>query len=84
VMGAAILQHFFQLLYPDVGDGWLILSHPDPTRQTRQGKPALVSDWFDLARTPWPHVAQAAHHLTQPYSVYFGVALQDPDCSPAP
>ena len=34
---AAELQHFFELLYLDVEDGWIVLSYPDPTRVTPQG-----------------------------------------------
>jgi hypothetical protein len=41
---ATEIQRFFALLYRDVEDGWLVLSHPDSTRLTHQGKPALRSD----------------------------------------
>jgi DNA repair protein RadA/Sms len=79
---AADLQHFFELLYPDVEDGWLVLSHPDPARLTPQGKPLLRSDWFDLSRTPWHTIARAGQRRAQQYDLYFGVALQRPTCEP--
>ena len=75
---AAELQHFFELLYPDVEDGWLVLSHPDPARLTPHGKPLLLSDWFDLSRTTWQTIARAGQRRAQQYNLYFGVALQRP------
>lgn len=78
------IQSFFELLYRQVENGWLVLSHPDPTCLTPQGKPALLSDWFDLSKTLWQAIASAAHRRAKQYSVYFGVALQRPTCDPGP
>src|SRR5262245_24631775 len=79
---ATEIQRFFELLYLDVEDGWLVLSHPDPTSLTRQGKPVLRSDWFELSKTTWQKIAQAGQRLAQKHNVYFGVALQRPTCDP--
>lgn len=76
------IQSFFELLYPNVDDGWLVLSHPHATLVTLQGKPLFASDWFDLATTTWQKIAQAGQRLAQKHSVYFGVALQQPTCDP--
>ena len=79
---AAKIQRFFETLYPEVEDGWLILSHPDSTRLTLQGKPTLLSDWFDLSKTTWQTIAHAGQRLAKQYNLYFGVALQRPTCDP--
>jgi hypothetical protein len=76
------IQRFFELLYPEVADGWLVLSHPDPTHLTRQGKPALRSDWFDLSKTTWPKIAQAGQRFAQQHNVYVGIVIQRPTCDP--
>jgi hypothetical protein len=78
------IQRFFERLYPDVGEGWLVLSHPDPTRRTRQGKPALRSDWCDVSQRDWAAIAYTAAQRAQHYTVYFGVAVQHPSCTPEP
>lgn len=79
---AAKIQRFFETLYPEVEGGWLVLSHPDPTRLTPQGKPTLLSDWFDLSKTTWQTIARAGQRLAKRYNLYFGVALQRPTCDP--
>ena len=56
----AALQAFFQCCFGAVEDGWLVLSTPHTSHLTKQGKPALVSAWLDLARTPMP---QSGSHL---------------------
>jgi hypothetical protein len=78
------IQRFFsELLYPDARDGWLVLSWPDATRLTRQGKPVLRSGWFDLSQASWPAIAHAAAMRAKDTTVYFGVALQHPSCTPS-
>jgi P4 family phage/plasmid primase-like protien len=78
------LQSFFELLYPEVGDGYLVLSRPHPTRRTRQGKPALVSTWCNLAQTSWAHIAEKAAPVIEASNLYFGVVLQQPTATPGP
>jgi hypothetical protein len=80
----SVTQRFFETLYQGAGDGWVVLSHPDPARLTPQGKPQLRSRWFDLAGCPLHRVAHAAAHLARQHNVYFGVALQHPSCTPHP
>lgn len=80
---ATQIQRFFELLYPDVDDGYLVLSRPDPTRLTPQGKPMLMSDWFDLSKTTWQKIGQAGQRLAQHHNLYYGVVLQQPTCTPA-
>jgi hypothetical protein len=79
---AVEIHRFFELLYPNVDDGWMVLSHPDPAQLTPQGKPPWLQDWFNLTTTPWQKIARAGQILAQKYSVYFGVALQRPTCAP--
>jgi putative DNA primase/helicase len=78
------IQQFFEMLYPDVDEGYMVLSHPHPTRLTPHGTAALVSDWFDLAHASWQTIAQAAHQRAQRETVYFNVAIQAPSCTPEP
>jgi len=80
---AADIQRFFEILYPDAEDGYFVLSHPDPAKLTPQGKPALCSDWFDVAHTTWQTIAHAGQRRAQKHNVYFGVALQQPTCTPS-
>jgi hypothetical protein len=79
---ATEIQHFFEILYPDVEAGWLVLTHPDAAQPTPSGKPALLSDWFDVARASLATIAQAAQALCHHVTVYFSVALQHPACTP--
>jgi hypothetical protein len=79
---ATEIQRFFETLYPDIEDGWLVLSHPDPMRLTPQGKPAFGSTWLDLRKTTWQKIAQAGQRIARNHNVYFGVALQRPTCDP--
>jgi hypothetical protein len=79
------LQRFFELLYGDtVGDGYLVLSWPSPTRTHKDGRPALDNSWHNLATTSWQRIAERAIALAQHHSVYFGVALQHPTRQPNP
>jgi hypothetical protein len=80
----AALQSFFALLYPEVDDGYLVLSRPHPTRRTRQGKAALVSTWCNLAQTSWEHIAEKAAPVIEESNLYFGVVLQQPTATPNP
>jgi len=73
---------FFELLFGDADAGWLVLTHPDPAQPTPGGKPALLSDWFNVARASLATIAKAAQALCQHYTVYFSVALQHPACTP--
>jgi hypothetical protein len=77
-------QHFFDLLYPGVGDGYLILSWPSPTRRHKDGRQALDSAWRNLATTPLERIAARATELSAEHSVYFGVAVQHPSRQPNP
>jgi len=81
-VNATEIQRFFAQLYPAVEDGWLVLSYPDPTRLTPQGKPTLLSDWFDLSKTTWQAIDRAAQRRAKKSNVYFGVVLQRPTCDP--
>jgi len=75
------------LLYPDIEDGWLVLSRPDPDSthvHPKTGKRWLRSEWLDLAQTSLARAAEIAATLSQQDTVYFGVALQRPDCRPDP
>ena len=79
----AELKRFFTLLYPDIQDGWLVLSYPDPTRiNAATGKRPLLSMWLDLAKVSLADVARHAAQLSAQDTVYFGVVLQRPDCTP--
>ena len=84
---AAEIQRFFELLYADVDDGWLVLSSPDPDPahvNPKTGKRWLRSEWLDLTQTSLARAAEIAATLSQQDTVYFGVAVQRPDCLPAP
>jgi hypothetical protein len=74
---------FFELLYPDAPEGYLVLPHPDPMRLNPQGKALLRSVWFDLSKASLAQIAQAGARLSQRHSMYFGVALQHPDTMPS-
>jgi len=81
------IQRFFELLYPDIEDGWLVLSRPDPDSthvHPKTGKRWLRSEWLDLAQTSLARAAEIAATLSPQDTVYFGVALQRPDCIPGP
>ena len=78
----AEIQHFFELLYPDVHDGWLVISWPDPYALTAQGTHPLVSQWVPLRERRWPELAQGLMRFTPTRNLYFGVAIQHPDCEP--
>jgi hypothetical protein len=78
------IQHFFETLYPGVGDGYLLLSWPSPTRRHKDGKPALDSSWHNLATTGLDRIAARATTLSTDHSVYFGVAIQHPSRQPNP
>jgi hypothetical protein len=80
---SAEIQHFFELLYPGVQDGWLVISWPDPYTLTAQGTHPLVSQWVNPHTHPWTEVAGAVQAFAQTRDLYFGVALQHPDCAPA-
>ena len=81
---ATEIQRFFAQLYPDVEDGWLVLSRPDPdpTHANPTGKRWLRSEWLDVTQTSLTRVAEIAARLSAQDTVYFGVALQRPDCVP--
>jgi CHC2 zinc finger len=78
------IQRFFEVLYPDVGDGYLVLSWPSPTRRHKDGRQALESSWHNLATTGLDRIAARAMTLARTHSVYFGVALQHPSRQPNP
>jgi hypothetical protein len=84
---ASEIQCFFEGLYSDVEDGWLVLSRPDPDPahvNPKTGKRWLRSEWLDLAQTSLARAAAIAATLSQRDTVYFGVAIQRPDCYPGP
>jgi hypothetical protein len=81
---AHAIQRFFELLYPAVGDGYLVLSWPSPTRRHKDGQAALDSSWHNLATTSLAHSAVRAATRARDASVYFGVALQHPSRQPNP
>ena len=81
------IQHFFEQLYPGVEDGYLVLSRPDPDpthSNPKNGKRWLRSEWLDLTHVSLPRIAQIASTLSTQDTVYFGVAIQRPDCQPDP
>jgi hypothetical protein len=82
IISSPTIQRFFEQLYPDIHDGWLVLSRPDPdpTHVNRQGKRWLLSEWLALTQTSLARVAAIAAALSAQDTVYFGVALQRPDC----
>ncbi len=67
------IQAFFETLYGQADDGFLVLSHPHKTKKRPDGKAVLASDWLDLTQASWDTIANAAKD--QPY---FGVLLQHP------
>ena len=77
-------QHFFALLYPGVGDGYLLLSWPSPTRRHKDGRQALDTSWHNLATTSLERIATRAVTLSTDHSVYFSVAIQHPARQPNP
>jgi putative DNA primase/helicase len=81
---ASEIQRFFTQLYPDIAEGWLVLSRPDPdpTHTTPSGKRWLRSEWLNVTQTSLTRVAEIAARLSAQDTVYFGVALQRPDCVP--
>jgi len=82
---ATDIQRFFALLYPDVEEGYLVLSHPDPAHvNPKTGKPWLRSTWIDLRTCPLAVAAESAATLNASTTVYYGVAIQRPDCRPDP
>jgi hypothetical protein len=78
------VQHFFETLYPGVHEGYLVLSHPSPSRQHKDGSQALDSSWHNLATTTLARIAERAEALSAAHSVYFGVAIQHPSRQPNP
>src|SRR5262245_53773448 len=68
------VQRYLELLYPDIQDGWLVLSRPDPdpTHVNPKGKRWLRSEWLDLAQTSLARVAEIAALLSAQDTVYFG------------
>ena len=77
-------QHFFALLYPDVREGYLLLSWPSPTRRHKDGSQALDTSWHNLATTSLACIAAEAQTLSTEHSAYFGVAIQHPSRQPNP
>jgi hypothetical protein len=78
------IQSFFELLYPRVTEGYLILSWPSPTRRHKDGRQALDNAWHNLATTSLARIAARAATLSADHSVYFGVAVQHPSRQPNP
>jgi hypothetical protein len=78
------IQYFFELLYPGVGDGYLILSWPSATRTQKDGRQALDNAWYNLTTTSLQRIAARAQTLSADHSVYFGVAVQHPSRQPNP
>jgi hypothetical protein len=80
----AEIQRFFELLYPGVTEGYLILSWPSPTRRHPDGRAALYSSWHNLTTTSLARIATRAATFSTEQSVYFGVAVQHPSRQPNP
>jgi hypothetical protein len=80
----AEILHFFELLYPGVSEGYLILSWLSPTRRHKDGRGALDSSWHNLATTSLARITARAATLSAERSVYFGVAVQHPSRQPNP
>src|SRR6266851_2291281 len=78
------IQRFLALLYPGIGEGYLLLSWPSPTRTHKDGKPALDTSWHNLATTALGRIADRAAAIASTHSVYFGVAIQHPSRHPNP
>jgi hypothetical protein len=78
------IQGFFELLYPGVHEGYLILSWPSPTRHHKDGRQALDNAWHNLATTSLARIAARTVALSAEHSVYFGVAIQHPSRQPNP
>jgi hypothetical protein len=78
------VERFFAQLYPDIQEGWLVLSQPDPdpTHVNAKGKRWLCSTWLDLAQTSLARAATIAATLGAKDTLYFGVVLQRPDARP--
>jgi hypothetical protein len=81
---SAEIQHFFEVLYPGVREGYLLLSWPSPTRRHTDGRQALDNSWHNLATTSLARIAARAQALSAEHSVYFGVAIQHPARQPNP
>ena len=62
------IQRFFELLYPGVADGYLILSWPSPTRRHKDGRQALDNAWHNLATTSLARIAAHAAALSAAHS----------------
>jgi hypothetical protein len=80
----AQVQHFFEVLYPHIHEGYLLLSWPSPTRRHKDGRQALDTSWHNLASTSLARIAARATALSPDHSVYFGVAIQHPSRQPNP
>jgi CHC2 zinc finger len=78
------ILRFFETLYPDSGDGYLVLSWPSATRTHKDGSVALDSSWHNLSTTSLARIAQAAATRALEQSLYYGVALQHPSREPSP
>ena len=79
-----MVQHFFERLYPEVGDGYLLLSWPSWAGRLRDGRQALETSWHNLATTSLARIAARAGAVSAERSVYFGVAIQHPSRQPNP
>ena len=80
----AQVQHFFEVLYPHINEGYLLLSWPSPTRRHKDGRQALDTSWHNLATTSLERIAARAQTISTEHSVYFGVAIQHPRRQPNP
>src|SRR5262249_40045720 len=83
----AVIEAFFRLLYADVDEGHLVLSHLDTHTahvNPHTGKPWLRSTWLDLSRVSLARAAAIAATLNTTGTGYYGVAFQRSDCRPAP
>src|SRR5678815_4224125 len=69
---ATEIRHFFEQLYPDIQDSWLVLSQPDsdPAHVHPNGKRWLRSEWLNLAQTSHARVAEIAATLSAQDTVY--------------
>ena len=81
---SAAIQHFFEILYPGIHEGYLVLSWPSLTRRHKDGSQAMESSWHNLATTHLERIAERAQALSAEHSVYFGVAIQHPSRRPNP
>jgi hypothetical protein len=77
------IQSFFETVYPGLTEGYLVISSPDPYKLKADGTHPFASDWVNVHDHHPPEIAQAIARFSATRNIYFGVAIQHPDCEPA-